>query len=172
MTPPATPEPASPDKIALLLGLVGSILYGTVPYFSVSLYKSGLNAESVLFLRYWCGLAVIAPIAVLSGRRGPKPALASALLVALSAALIGTTYVLLYFEALYRIPSSIAILLFFTYPLLTLLLERIVFRTPVPPVMSAAAILIAIGSGLTIGKGLFRSVRARPADGPARPVDL
>jgi hypothetical protein len=60
MTSQAPPKPASPHKIALLLGLIGSVLYGTVPYFSVSLYKSGLNAESILFLRYWSGLSVSA----------------------------------------------------------------------------------------------------------------
>jgi drug/metabolite transporter (DMT)-like permease len=36
--------------------------------------------------------------------------------------------------------------------MLTLVLERLVFKTPVPPVRAAAAILIAIGSGLTVGK--------------------
>jgi drug/metabolite transporter (DMT)-like permease len=152
MTSQAPPKPASPHKIALLLGLIGSVLYGTVPYFSVSLYKSGLNAESILFLRYWSGLSVIAPIVFLSGRRGPQPSLASAFLIGFTAAVLGTAYILLYFEALYRIPSSIAILLFFTYPMLTLVLERLVFKTPVPPAMAAAAILIAIGSGLTVGK--------------------
>src|SRR5262249_43377805 len=66
MTSQAPPKPASPHKVALLLGLIGSVLYGTVPYFSVSLYKSGLNAESILFLRYWSGLSIIAPIVFLS----------------------------------------------------------------------------------------------------------
>ena len=36
---------------------------GTVPYFAIGLYKSGMEVTSVLFWRYWIALAVLIPLA-------------------------------------------------------------------------------------------------------------
>jgi drug/metabolite transporter (DMT)-like permease len=148
---PPVNRPA-PTYLPLILAMTGSILWGTVPYFSISLYKSGLNVESLLFLRYWLGIGVIAPIVFATSGRSDRAPRKGAIILFLSAAILGTTYVFCYFEALRRVPSSIAILLFFTYPALTLVLERVLFKISIPRMKAVAAIIIVVGSGLAIGK--------------------
>jgi drug/metabolite transporter (DMT)-like permease len=147
---------SAPDRITphlpLLFALAGSILYGMVPSLSVTLYKNGMNAESILFLRYVLGLCVIGPIVFIRHGRSEPITLKFPLKMYLTAVTIGTTYVFLYFEALRHVPSSIAILLFFTYPAVTLVLERLLFKTPIPPLKAIAALLIVAGSGFAMGK--------------------
>lgn len=138
--------------LPLFVALIGSILYGTVPYLSVTLYKNGMNAESILFMRYWLGLCLIGPIVLMRYRRSSPVPFKPALTIYLAAAIIGTTYVLLYFQAFRRVPSSIAILFFCTYPAATLVIERVLFKVPVVTLKAVAAILIVVGSGLTMGK--------------------
>jgi drug/metabolite transporter (DMT)-like permease len=138
--------------LPLVAALLGSILYGTVPSLSIALYKNGMNAESILLMRYALGLCLIIPIVFLRGWRTGSIPLRPALTIYFSAAIIGTTYISFYFEALRHVPSSIAILLFFTYPAVTLVAERLVFKTPIPPLKAIAALLIVGGSGLAMGK--------------------
>ena len=138
--------------LPFLAALLGSILYGTVPSLSIELYKNGMNAESILLMRYALGLCFIVPVVLLRFGRAVSIPVKPALTIYFSAAIIGTTYISLYFEALRRVPSSIAILLFFTYPAVTLVVERILFKMPIPPLKAVAAFLIVAGSGFAMGK--------------------
>ncbi len=143
---------SSPNFLPLIAAIFGSCLWGTVPYLSISLYKSGLNAESILLMRFWLSLVVIGPIALATSGRLSAIPLRPAITVYLAAAVIGTAYVLLYFQSLRRVPSSIAILLFFTYPAITLVTERVLFKIAIPRIKALAAVLIVAGSGLAAGK--------------------
>jgi drug/metabolite transporter (DMT)-like permease len=143
--------------LPLFAALLGSILYGTVPALSIALDKNGMNAESILLMRYALGLCLIIPIVLFRSRRSGSIPVSSALIVYSNAAIIGTAYISCYFQALRYVPSSIAILLFFTYPAVTLVIERILFKNPIPPLKAIAALLIVAGSGLAMGKfGAFK----------------
>jgi drug/metabolite transporter (DMT)-like permease len=138
--------------LPLLAALLGSVLYGTVPALSIALYKNGMNAESILLMRYALGLCLIVPIVLIHGRRSGSIPIRPALIVYFNAAILGTLYISCYFQALRYVPSSIAILLFFTYPAITLIIERVLFKSPIPPLKAVAALLIVAGSGLAMGK--------------------
>lgn len=143
--------------LPLLAALLGSILYGTVPALSIALYKNGMNAESILLMRYALGLCLIVPIVLLRFRQSGSIPIKAALIVYFNAAILGTAYISCYFQALRHVPSSIAILLFFTYPAVTLVIERVLFKTPIPSLKAIAALLIVAGSGLAMGKfGTFK----------------
>jgi drug/metabolite transporter (DMT)-like permease len=140
-----------------LAALLGSILYGTVPALSIALYKDGMNAESILLMRYALGLCLIVPIVLLRSRQSGSIPVKAALIIYFNAAIVGTAYISCYFQALRYVPSSIAILLFFTYPAVTLVVERILFKNPIPLLKAVAALLIVAGSGLAMGKfGAFK----------------
>lgn len=111
-----------------------------------------MNLESILFLRYWLGFCTIATVIILRGGYKKPFCGKAAPKVFLSAALIGTTYVLLYFESLRRIPTSLAVVIFLTYPAIMIIVERIAFKTAISPFKAVAAALIVAGSGLAVGK--------------------
>lgn len=62
MSAPREPGP-SVEARAVAAAAFGSALVGTVPYFAIGLYKSGMDVPSLLVLRYWIALAVLVPIA-------------------------------------------------------------------------------------------------------------
>ena len=59
-----------------------------------------------------------------------------------------------FFESLHWLETSIAVLLFYTYPAVTLALERILFKRRVQPIAVLCVAMILGGAGLITGPGL------------------
>jgi hypothetical protein len=60
----ATSEPRRGGEArAVAVAALGSSLVGTVPYFAIGLYRSGMDVASVLVWRYWIALVVLIPLA-------------------------------------------------------------------------------------------------------------
>jgi drug/metabolite transporter (DMT)-like permease len=138
---------------AVLAALAGSVMFGFLPLTARRLYAEGVTAPSLLFLRYAIGLGAIALAARLAhvdlrqaGRRG-------AFRLTVVGATLGTAQTLCYFESLKWLETSIAVLLFYTYPALTLLLERILFRRPVRRIAVLCIAMILSGAALITWPG-------------------
>ena len=139
---------------AALAAVAGSVIVGFVPLATRGLYAGGMSPYSLLFWRY-----LLALVAMLAATRAIGLDLRGAArrgawrLTALGATL-GAMQTLCYFESLRRLDTGIAILLFYTYPVMTLALERFLFRRRVPPIAVVCVGLILCGAGLVAAPGL------------------
>lgn len=125
-----------------------------MPLVARRLYADGLGAPSMLFWRYALAivaLAVAARLMRLDLRRAWRSG--AWRLVPLGATL-GSLQTLCFWESLKTLDTSIAVLLFYTYPALTLLLDRFVFRVPVKAPAPICIAVILLGAALITGPGL------------------
>ena len=139
---------------AALAAVAGSVMVGFLPIMTRRLYDEGMTAPSLLFWRYGIALVAIVIAARLvrldlsrAGRNG-------AFRIALIGATLGSAQTLCFFESLRFLETGIAVLLFYTYPAVTLLLERVVFRHRVGPVAVLCVVMILTGAGLIAAPGL------------------
>ena len=139
---------------AALAAVSGSAMVGVMPLVARWLYADGLSAPSMLFFRYVIAVAALAGIAALIGldlahawRRGVWR-------VTLLGATLGTAQTLFFWQSLKYLDTSIAVLLFYTYPALTLALDRIWFKQPIRPIAVLCIAIILCGAGLITAPGL------------------
>ena len=139
---------------AALAAIAGSVMVGFLPITALRLYGEGMSTFSLLFWRYCIALAALVLAAKAArldfrgaGRRG-------ALRITLVGATLGSAQTLCFFESLHWLETSIAVLLFYTYPAVTLALERILFKRRVQPIAVLCVAMILGGAGLIAGPGL------------------
>jgi drug/metabolite transporter (DMT)-like permease len=72
------------------------------------------------------------------------------LLLAILGGLLGALQSYCFFTAIKTLPTSVASLIFFTYPMTTVLIERAVFGVPVTRRMIATIVLVVVGAALTL----------------------
>jgi drug/metabolite transporter (DMT)-like permease len=136
-----------PNALSLFLAPLGAIFFGIVPFFVVGLVQSGIDTASLLFWRYFFALAVLLPLALATRRdlaaiwRGKGRGLF------LTSLTLGALQTFCYFTAVEYIPTSIAILFFYCYPLMTLGLQRVLHGTRAPRATIFACLLILAGAG-------------------------
>src|SRR4051794_6900805 len=150
-----TPQPdAARVWPAALAALSGSAMVGVMPLMARVLYADGLSAPSMLFWRY-----AIALLALGVAARAMRIGLTSAWRdggwrILLLGGSLGAAQTLCFWESLKTLETSIAVLLFYTYPAVTLLLDRFLFAQPIRPVAVACILVILLGAGLITAPGL------------------
>jgi drug/metabolite transporter (DMT)-like permease len=139
---------------AVLAAVSGSVMVGFMPWIARHLYADGLSAPSMLFWRYVLALAalIVAARAIgldlrAAGRRG-------AWKVVLVGMTLGTAQTLCFWQSLKTLETGIAVLLFYTYPAVTLALDRLVFGQPIRPRAALCITVILLGAGLITVPGL------------------
>ena len=138
---------------AALAAVSGSVMVGFMPLVALQLYKAGISAPSMLVWRY--GLALVPLTAAAAARHGFRAALrGGAWRISLVGATLGAGQTLCFWESLHTIDTSIAILLFYTYPALTLGLDRLIFKRPIRWRAALCVAMILSGAGLIALPGL------------------
>jgi drug/metabolite transporter (DMT)-like permease len=115
-------------------GLVAAgtnIMFGFVPLAARGLYADGVSTWSLLCWRYLLALVII-----FAGIRLTRLRLGAALRqgawrIALVGASLGAAQTLCYFQSLRWLDTGIAVLLFYTFPVVTLGVERFCFKQQV-----------------------------------------
>ncbi|MDX2159085.1 MAG: DMT family transporter [Hyphomicrobiaceae bacterium] len=149
MTPSA---PRSAELKAAVVAAVGAISVGFVPMFVTGLQKAGMSTPSTLLWRYIVALAILVPLALWFHRlvdewhRGGK-------WLVLNGLTLGVTQVFCYFKAIETLPTSVVVTLFYFYPVLALLLDRILFRLPIHRATLVGVTTIILGVALTSSPG-------------------
>src|SRR5437879_10092796 len=139
---------------AALAAVAGSAMVGVMPLVARHLYAGGLDAPSMLFWRYWLALLALA-VAAKALRLDLRQAWHNgAWQIVLIGATLGTAQTLCFWESLKTLETSIAVLLFYTYPAVTLALDRLVFKQPVRPVAVLCIAMILGGAALITLPGL------------------
>jgi hypothetical protein len=129
-------------------------MFGFVPLAARGLYADGLSTWSLLCWRYLLALAII-----FAGIRLARLRVGGALRhggwrIAIVGATLGAAQTLCYFQSLQRLDTGIAVLLFYTFPVVTLGVERFCFKQRVAPAALLCVIVILAGAALIAGPGL------------------
>src|SRR5713226_9708395 len=139
---------------AALAALSGSAMVGLMPLITLRLYADGISAPSMLVWRY--GIALL-PLAAIAGvaRHDLRAALrGGAWRITLVGATLGAGQTLCFWESLHTLDTSVAILVFYIYPALTLALDRLIFKRPIRPLALTCVAAILLGAGLVTLPGL------------------
>ena len=139
---------------AALAAVSGSAMVGVMPLVAVQLYADGLSAPSMLFWRYSLALVALALAAGAVGLDLRRAWRGGGWQIALVGATLGAAQTLCFWESLKTLETSIAVLLFYTYPVITLALDRLVFKQPIRPLAIFCIAIILAGAGLITGPGL------------------
>ncbi len=123
----ALDKPVSVELKAVLAAAMGSTLVGGVPMIAVGLYRDGMDAQSLLFWRYWIALAVLWPLAWATSPSLREDWRKAGLGLFLNGLTLGVVQTFTYFRAVETVPSSIVITIFFTYPIITLAIESFLY---------------------------------------------
>lgn len=133
----------------LLLALAAAAAYGCNISFVRLASFAGLPGTALVFYRVLVVLAVVAAAAPLLRRgfaiaRGERGALT---LLALGTAVVGTAYL----SAVAYIPVTVAVVIFYTFPVVIVLTSPLVDGTRLSPLMLAIAALAFTGVVLVVG---------------------
>ena len=114
-----------------LAAVGGSVMVGFMPIVTLQLFKAGISAPSMLVWRYGLALVPLAAASAVAGHNFGAALRGGAWRIALVGATLGAGQTLCFWESLHTLDTSIAILLFYTYPALTLALDRLIFKRPI-----------------------------------------
>jgi len=139
---------------AALAAVTASVMVGTMPLIARHLYADGLSAPSMLFWRYIIAVAALLAVARAGGVGVGQAWRAGAWRILLVGMTVGSAQTLCFWESLKTLETSIAVLLFYTYPAVTLALERVVWRRPIRPLAVLCIAVILGGAALITAPGL------------------
>lgn len=150
--PAMTPSPY-PDLIQRVLGILlvagSAAAFGTLAIFGRYAYAAGMDAITILFLRFT--LAAVVLLALLFIRREPLPrGRPLAPLIGMGAiGYVGQAFC--YLTALNYASSGLVALLLYLYPAFVTVLSVVVFHERMTRLKVLALLLALVGTGLTIG---------------------
>jgi drug/metabolite transporter (DMT)-like permease len=131
-----------------LAAVAGSVMVGFLPLVTRQLYHDGVGTTSLLLWRYSLALAVIAAAVSMMQLDLCRAWRAGAWRIAVVGASLGAVQTLCFFESLRTLESTVAVLLFYTYPAATLGLDRILFGQRIRPQAAICIAVILAGAGL------------------------
>jgi drug/metabolite transporter (DMT)-like permease len=131
-----------------------SVMFGFVPLAARGLYADGLSTWALLCWRYLLALVIIFAGVRLARLRLGAALRAGAWRIAVVGVSLGAVQTLCFFQSLRRLDTGIAVLLFYTFPVVTLAVERFFFKERVAPAALLCVIVILAGAALIAGPGL------------------
>jgi drug/metabolite transporter (DMT)-like permease len=123
-----TDKRASVELRAVLAAATGSTLVGGVPMLAIGLYRDGMDPQSLLFWRYGIALMLLWPLALATSPNFPDEWRRAGRGLFLNGLTLGVLQTFTYFRAVQTLPSSIVVTIFFTYPIMTLAIDALIFR--------------------------------------------
>ncbi len=125
-----------------------------MPLAALHLYADGLSAPSMLFWRYMIAILALGAAATFAGLKLSQAWRDGAWQVVLLGATLGAGQTLCFWESIKTLETSVAVLLFYTYPAVTVALDRLVFKTRVRPLSLLCIGAILCGAALITAPGL------------------
>jgi drug/metabolite transporter (DMT)-like permease len=125
-----------------------------MPLFARRLYADGLGAPSMLFWRYDLAIIALAIAALFMQIDLRRVFRGGGWRIVLLGMTLGSAQTLCFWESLKTLETSIAVLLFYTYPVMTLALDRMLFGHPIRPLAASCIAVILLGAGLITVPGV------------------
>lgn len=139
---------------AALAAIAGSVMVGFMPILARHLYAGGIDAPSMLLWRYAIALPALLLAAAATRLDWVAAWRGGAWRIVLVGATLGAGQTVCFWESIKTLDTSIAVLLFYTYPALTMLLDRVLFRRPIRPASVLCVAVILAGAALITLPGL------------------
>ena len=139
---------------AALAATSGSILVGFMPILARHLYAGGIDPPSMLLWRYAIALPALLIAAAATRLDWVAAWRGGAWRIVLVGATLGAGQTICFWESIKTIDTSIAVLLFYTYPALTMLLDRVLFGRPIRAAALTCVAVILVGAALVTLPGL------------------
>lgn len=140
------------EKVGIPNALFAALCFAFIPYMVTKIYDNGVNLLTLLSLRYILASLVLIPI-VLFIKRFTLPPIKAVLKIMLVSGIFFSLEVYLFFQSLTILPTSLAILILFTFPLFTNVF--LVFSHKKPKMGSWISMIIClIGLSLLLGTQL------------------
>ena len=149
--PSASPRPgysAADARRGDWMVLLSAICFATMPVFGTYAYGAGVGIVTLLAWRFGLSVALLALIAVFSGRMVRPPRGTAVGLLGMGTMYLIMSYI--YFHALRLAPVSTLTLLFYTYPAVVTILSALLLREPLTRVKAAALILALAGCAVVL----------------------
>jgi drug/metabolite transporter (DMT)-like permease len=154
--PGATPSPAMTTRkparraaAGILFVAASALAFGALPIFARVAYASGVDASTLLLLRFSVAAAVMWAVVAMRRSRLPRGRGLVALVAMGALGYAGQAFC--YFTALTLASAGLTALLLYLYPALVAILSRVVFRQPLSTAQAGAVALALAGTALTIG---------------------
>jgi drug/metabolite transporter (DMT)-like permease len=145
---------AAEERRGLVLVLISTLAYGTLPIVGKAAYSAAVRPEPLLAWRF-----VIAALlfALLGRSQGPAVSMRQRL-VLWGLGVVFVLNAIAYFTALQTVPASTAALLVYTYPVIVTLLSGFVGLDRLTPSGLGAAVLAFAGCALTATGGMAMDI--------------
>jgi drug/metabolite transporter (DMT)-like permease len=132
---------------AALAAVSGSVMVGFMPILARHLYADGIDAPSMLLWRYAIALPALVAAAAATRLDVAAAWRDGAWKLVLVGITLGAGQTICFWESIKTLDTSVAVLLFYTYPALTLVVDRALFgrRIRVPAALCVAIILVGAG---------------------------
>ena len=129
-------------------------MVGFMPILARHLYAEGIDAPSMLLWRYAIALPALLIAAAATRLDWIAAWRGGAWRIVLVGATLGAGQTVCFWESIKTLDTSIAVLLFYTYPALTMLLDRILFKRPIRLASLLCVAVILAGAALITLPGL------------------
>lgn len=137
-----------------MAAVTGSVVVGFMPILARHLYADGLGAPSMLFWRYAIALPVLLIAAAATRLDLIRAWRSGAWKIAVVGATLGVGQTYCFWESIRLLDTGLAVLLFYTYPALTLVLDRVLFDRPIRVRAAFCVAIILVGAGFVTLPGL------------------
>jgi drug/metabolite transporter (DMT)-like permease len=134
-----------------LYAILSGFLYGFIGYFGLSAIHGNLSASTMLFWRFFIA-SVLILILLLPQLKTIKCGYKPMLLAFFSGAVYYGLSTLLYFYASLYIGSGLSMVIFFTYPVVIMLLNYFLYGQSIPQIYYLATFIILLGMSLLIDR--------------------
>jgi drug/metabolite transporter (DMT)-like permease len=134
----------SQEQKGSLYAVLSGFLYGFIGYFGLSAMNGNVSASTMLFWRFLIS-SVLILILLLPKIRQVNDSYKSMLIAFMSGALYYGISTLLYFYSSGYIGSGLAMVIFFTYPVIIMLLNYFFYGQSIPRIYYLATAIILIG---------------------------
>lgn len=128
-----------------LCAISSGFLYGSVGYFGVSVIKAAFSVPNMLFWRFFIASLFMVFIIVFSPKNTYPNTLKDIMRAFVNGALFYGLSTMLYFFACPYIGSGLAMVVFFTYPAMVMLLNYLIYGHHIPRIYYLAIITILFG---------------------------
>ncbi|MFJ1268036.1 DMT family transporter [Legionella lytica] len=137
------------EQLGATYAVLSGFLYGFIGYFGLSAMNGSMSSSTMLFWRFF--ISSIAIVIVLFPQLKKSTDTAKNMV---NAFLTGAIYygfsTLLYFLACQYVSSGVAMVIFFTYPVLIMLINFLVYKRGIPKIYYLAILIILIGMSLLV----------------------
>ena len=126
-----------------ILGILAAAVYGMNPLFTLPLYESGMDTDSVLFLRYLIAVPIVGLTTLARGQRFKIHSNEYFPLLLMGIMMAATSWTL--FKSYNYMDAGIASTILFIYPIIVALIMKIFFKEKLKPITIACLTMATLG---------------------------